>query len=261
MNTNPGHEDLPRRERKHKSEESKKKRTAMKKITLLASVAILGLLTAKVEAGDPALPTGPANFKLSAMMPNPNSFAFKTNKNSTSTNITTTTKSSFGTKSVMNKDMLKLLANSLTNLPPAITNGQLVTDGEGDFFVVLSNATFNVSSVLSMQFDEPVFNGSEAITRKVPPGTKTSETESLTANRVATLTYYDSSQATGDGKHTSITFHGLLATKYGDKSLVSFTTSFTLTGQGDGIVDGNFVVLTGTVTGNITGSVDLDDIP
>ena len=108
----------------------------MKKIKLLASVAMLGLLTARVAAGS-LLPTGPATFKLSAMSQNDDSVTLKTNKNSTSTNITTTTKSTFDTQSVVNKDMLKLLANSLTNLPPAITNGQLATDGAGGFYVVL----------------------------------------------------------------------------------------------------------------------------
>ena len=114
--------------------------------------------------------------------------------------------------------------------------------------------------MLRIAFDEGVFSGSESTAIKAPPGTRTSETESATATQVAKLTYDDSSQNTGNGKHTIITFQGLLVTKYGDKSLISFTTSFTLTGQGDGLVEDNFVVLTGTVTGRVRGGVDLDYI-
>jgi hypothetical protein len=230
----------------------------MKRIKLFAGIAILGLLTLRDAAALPPLPTGPVNFKLSALAQLDDSVTLKTNKTTTSTNITTTTKSAVNTKSVVNKDILKLLANSFTNLPTTITNGQLVTDGEGSFFVVTSTSTNDVTSVLKIEFDDWVFSGSEAVVMKSPPGTTTSETETATATQAARLTYDDSELTTRDGKHTTFTLHGLMVTKYGDAT-TKFTTSFTLTGQGDGSAEDKFVVFSGTLTGSISGNVDLDD--
>jgi hypothetical protein len=222
-------------------------------------VTIIGLLTGKGMASPPPLPTGPVTFKLSALEQLVDSVTLKTNKTTTSTNITTMTKSTASTKSVVNKDLLKLLANSFTNLPTTITNGQLVTDGEGSFLVVTSTATNNVSSVLSIEFNRRVISGSESVVMKSPPGTTTSETETATATQAARLSYDDSELTTRDGEHTTITLHGLMVTKYGDAT-TKFTTSFTLTGQGDGLVEDRFMVFTGTLTGSISGNVDLDDL-
>jgi len=230
----------------------------MKRIKLLAVVAIMPFLTIRVAAGV-SLPTGPVNFKLTALEQKADLVTLRTNKTTTSTNIATTTTSTVKMTTVLNKDILKLLANSLTNLPTTITNGQLVTDGEGDFFVVTSTSTNDVTDVLSGDVDDWVFAGSETIVKKTPPGTVTSEIEKATATQVATLTYDDSSRPTRDGTHTSIKLHGLLVTKYGDATS-KFTTSFTFTGQGDGTYKGNFVVVSGTVSGSISGDVDLDDL-
>jgi hypothetical protein len=232
----------------------------MKRIKLLAVMAMLPFLAVKIAVGAIALPTGPLNFKLTAIQQQtPTSVTFKTNTTSLSTNITTTVKSSLASKTVTDKDILNLLANSFTNLPTTITNGQLVSDGEGDVSVVTATSTNNVTAVLRISAtSDPFISGTESTDRVVPPGTVKSETESVTWTQSATLTYNDNGLTTRDGTQTSITLTGLLVTKYNDATS-KFTTSFILTGSGVGNVRNKYTLIIGTVSGTVTGNVDLDD--
>jgi hypothetical protein len=179
----------------------------------------------------------------------PNVVASKTNATSGATNITTTTKFVFTSKPIVNKDILQLLANSITNLPASITNEQLMTDGGGSFFVVTPTTTNYVSNVLRISTGSGIVaSGSQTAASKNPPGTF-SYTESATFTQAATLTYDDSALTTRDGTNTVFTLHGLLVTKFKDPAAAT-TTKFTLTGSGDGHIQVFSMVIKGVVSGS-----------
>lgn len=230
------------------------------------SVITLVLLTALASAEAavavvPPVPAGRVNFNLTALEQMSDTVSLRTNKTSTGTNIVQTVTSKVNAKIAVNSDILKLLVNSITNLPATIvTNAHLATDGRGQFFVVTATTTNNVSGVLSYTTGPWVFSGAETIVTKTPPGTRVSETESATSTQAGHLTYNDNLLTTRDGKHTSFNLSGILVTVWGDNA-PKFTQSFKLTGSGDGVVKGKAVVITeGTVRGQLTTSVDIDDL-
>ena len=218
------------------------------RLKLLAVAAMTALFGVGIASARISIPEGPVSFKLTAMQQLPNVVASKTNATSGATNITTTTKYVFTSKSIANNDILQLLANSFTNLPASITNEQLMTDGGGDFFVVTPTTTNYVANVLRISTDSTVISGTQTVISKNPPGT-VSFTETATLTQAATLTYDDSALTTRDTTHTTITLHGLLVTKFKDPA-VATTTKFTLTGSGDGNIQGVSKVIKGVVTGS-----------
>lgn len=220
----------------------------MNRIKLLAVAAITTLVGVGIASARPALPEGPVSFKLTSMQQMPNVVASKTNTTSGATNVTTTTKYIFTSKPIVNKDVLQLLANSFTNLPASITNEQLMTDGGGGFFVVTPTTTNYVGNVLRISTTSTVISGTQTTVNKNPPGSF-SFTETATFTQAARLTYDDTALTTRDGTNTSITLHGLLVTKYKDPNSTS-TTKFTLTGAGDGNIQGVSMVIKGVVTGS-----------
>ncbi|HEY2081300.1 MAG TPA: hypothetical protein VGI88_00840 [Verrucomicrobiae bacterium] len=220
----------------------------MNRIKLLAVAAMTALFAVGIASARPSLPEGPVSFKLTAMQQMPNVVASKTNTTSGATNITTTTKYIITSTSIVNNDILQLLANSFTNLPASITSEQLMTDGGGAFFVVTPTTTNYVGNVLRISITSTVISGTQTTVNKNPPGTF-SFTESATFTQVATLTYDDSALTTRDGSNTSITLHGLLVTKFKDPNSTS-TSKFTLTGSGDGNIQGASTVIKGVVTGS-----------
>ena len=135
------------------------------------SVITLVLLTALASAeAAVAVPAGRVNFNLTALEQMSDTVSLRTNKTSTGTNIVQTVTSKVNTKIAVNSDILKLLVNSITNLPATIvTNAHLATDGKGQFFVVTATTTNNVSSVLSYTTGPWVFSGAETIVTKTPP--------------------------------------------------------------------------------------------
>ena len=151
----------------------------MKSVKLLLGMALVVLTAlASAEAAVavvPPVPAGRASFNFTALVQLSDTVSLRTNKTSTGTNIVQTVTSKTKSTILVNKDILKLLVNSITNLPATIvTNAHLATDGKGQFFVVTATTTNNVSGVLSYTTGSWVFSGAETIVTKTPPGTRVS---------------------------------------------------------------------------------------
>ena len=235
----------------------------MKTTKLLVGLAMAALLSAKTSAGVQQTPAGKVNFKMIALTQLSDAVTLKTNKTSTSTNIIQTVKSTVQTASLVNKDILKLLVNSFTNMSATVvTNGHLEIDNSGNFYIVTSTTTNNVSSVLSYSTDQWVMSGSETTKTKTPPGTLTSETEALTTTQMVEVGYNDSSlPTTRDGTRTSFSVRGILVNLFGDKDTApKFTQSLSMTCTGDGTIQNKFVVIkSSSISGNLK-TTDFDDL-
>ena len=235
----------------------------MKTTKIFVGLALATLLSAKAVAAVPANPAGNVSFKMTALTQLLSDAAtLKTNKTSTSTNIIRTAKSTVKTTALVNKDILKLLVNSLTNLPTTVvTNGHLEIANNGNFFVVTSTTTNNVSSVLSYSTDQWVKSGSETTNTKPPPGTLTSETEDLTTTQWVHVTYNDNTLTTRDGTHTSFDITGILINQFGDKDTApKFTQSLSMTCSGDGRIQDKWVVIrSSSINANVKSATDFDD--
>ena len=234
----------------------------MRTIKSLAGIAVIGLLAAQASATSVPMPAGKVNFTLNVLTQLADAVTLKTNKASTGTNIVQTIASKTHSTVLHNKGILSLLVNSFTNLPTSVvTNGHVATDGKGNFFVVTATTTNDVSSVLSYSADQAVFSGSETKKTKTPPGTLVSETESATSTQWNDLTYSDSSLNTRNGKHSNFDVSGILTTQWGDKNTApKFSQSLIFNCNGDGTIDGNWVVFTsGNVNANLTAVQD--DVP
>ena len=230
----------------------------MKSLQLLLGLALITLATrAHARVSTPA---GKVSFNLTVLVQQPATVSLRTNITSRSSNTVQTVTSRTKTAVLLNRGMLKLLANSITSLPAnVVTNGSLQTDGEGQFFVVTDTTTNYVSNVLRYTTGRGVFSGKETIVRTTPAETLVSETESATSTQFFQLTYNDNFLTTGDGTHTSFVLSGSLVTEWGDHAS-KFTCSLHLTGGGDGMIQDKFIAIKhGDIEGRLVTPVDLDD--
>lgn len=234
----------------------------MKIIRTLICLAIATLLSAKASAADSPAPAGKVHFKMTALTQLADAVTLKTNKTSTGTNIIRTVKSTVHTATLVNKDILRLLVNSLTNLPTTVvTNGHLQIDNDGNFFIVTATTTNDVSSVLSYQTGEWVVSGSETTKTKTPPGTLTSEVETLTTTQSVEVNYDDFGLDTRDGTQTSFEISGILVNHFGDRDRTpKFTQSLSMTGAGDGTIKDEWVVIKSSSMSGDLKTTDFDDL-
>jgi len=131
-------------------------------------------------------------------------------------------------------------------------------DNFGNFYVVTTNSTNTVGSVLRITTGIPIVTGSETTVTKTPPGTVVSEIGSENWTQVGTLVYNDATKNTLDGQHVNLTLNGILKTIHIDATS-TFNSILGFEGTGSGNFKGKFVIVSGHFDGHVVGKSDFDD--
>jgi len=233
----------------------------MKKITMLAVIPLLMLVTIHAWAAAPLEASGTATFTLTAYAQKylDMTVSIKTHYTSTTTNVTTVTKSKATNTPIDSAVILGLLENSFkTNFP---SGAELIMSGVENYsFLVVDSTGTNVlldaSTVLSIAANVSVDSGRETLIQKTShTGTKDSGNNTERIIEYATLSYDDNALTTKDGTHTNFQLSGILVDMLSENiGTDRATQSVTLRGAGTGTIQGKSnIILKGTVTAALAG--------
>lgn len=197
------------------------------------------------ESWPPGSRPGPVRFTLTSYVQGDleKVVSIKTNYHASSTNVFTTYQSTMLRDRIKARDMIALLENSFhTNFPEA----SLLCGGRSFYLAGPGTNLFDVSSVLSWEFEKSLFTG-----RYRTIATETEFTNSVSMKGISKglaalkLIYDDSALDTADGKHTVFKLSGTASESY---NLAN--PSFLFSGHGFGIVQGTNTILNGTIKGS-----------
>ncbi|HEY9508292.1 MAG TPA: hypothetical protein VIV82_00375 [Verrucomicrobiae bacterium] len=167
----------------------------------------------------------------------------KTNYHASSWDVITNYQSTLLRDRIQANDMIALLENSFhTNFPEA----RLLSGGHSFYLAGPGTNLFDVSSVLSWEFESSVFTG-----RYRTINTETELTNSVSMKGVSKglaalkLIYDDTALDTTDGKHTVFRLSGTASENY-----YLANPSFLFSGHGFGTVRGTNTILKGTIKGS-----------
>jgi hypothetical protein len=238
----------------------------MKTISLLTILTVLATFDACADVSW-YLNSGPVAFKLTASAQNLDRalVSATTNRSATATNITLVSKSTITNCILDSRFMLELLQNSLNTTFP--TGAKLAVTRVGDDFIMpyvadstgtnillgnLTNLFFGV-----MQGAPTLRSGSEVqVTKITATGTASSGNATETTSDFIVLGYDDTGLITRDGTHTWFQCSGVL-TRKSSRNLASdkISDAIKLEGTGYGLLRDQPVLLKGTVTAVITGTL------
>ena len=233
----------------------------MKNVSLLALVSTLALAALNATATSLSF-VGPVTIDWTVYQQGSSTTSSNKTHTSKSTNVVFMYKGTFTSSSFANADLLKLLENSFNTTFPKLT--RLATDGYALYVVdkTGSNIVLDISSVVSVQFQNSVYKYNETDSQTMKGSTSTysdmySDPEEIS---YVALQYNDSSKTTADGTHTVFAFDGLSTSQYSGTEATGTAgksqTSFKLPGAGNGTIHGINSVVGGTVSGSATGTGD-----
>lgn len=229
----------------------------MKKLIASIAMSVFSILAAH-GASFPGV-AGPATLDLTAIAQANAPVQVKTNITASGTNIITVLNRPFITSRFTDSNLLALIENSLnTNFPAGSQIGMSNKIG----FVVLNSAgtavIFVPDSVITYAEDTNFLESirTTQVETENTNGFFMSGNFNMTRFQKVTFTYDDTGLTPRDGRHTQFQFTGLKETKETD-NLKTLSTKQTYEIQGSsalGLVDGNFIILSGTISAKIDGA-------